>query len=368
MKKVLFTVLLLLFLFSFSANAEQLYEEQYEKSGAGSLQENLPEETKELLESLEIDPSNSEWVNKITTGNVFTMIADIIKTEGKTPISTAAAVIGVVLLISAIKSFSARESTDTLMSYIATVAVAGVALLPLYNVITATARTVKAGAQFMLSFVPVYCTVLVASGKPTTSAVSGSLLMGASEGVVQLATYVITPIAGAYLAVCMCGCVSPVINMSGIAELIKRTVNWSLSLLMTVYMGVLSIQTTINAAADNLAVKTGKFVVGSFVPVVGGPISEALTTVGACVSLLKSSVGIYGIVIEALLVIPTVLWLFLWRLSLIASSSVAAMFELPKIATLIKAADTAVSFLMGILLICALAFILTLTVLTLSGG
>ncbi len=367
MKKIIVTVCVLLVLFSLPARAE-LYDEQYEKSGAEALYDALPQETKELLDNLQISPKDSTWVNKITTSNIFTVIIDIIKENGKTPFLTAVAVLGIVLLVAALKSFGGKPESNVLMSYIATIAVAGASLLPLYNVITATARTVKAGAQFMLSFVPVYCTVLLSSGKPMTSTVSGTLLLGASEGLIALATYIITPLSVAYLAVCMCGSLSPVINISGLSEIYKRAATWSLSLIMTVYIGVLSIQTTVNAAADNLALKTGKFMVGSFIPVVGTAVSEAVSTVGACVSLLKSSIGIYGIVAEALIVIPMVLWIIVWRFSLSVSSSVATLFDCKEITALLRAADTAVSFLLCVLLICSLAFILSLTVLMLAGG
>lgn len=367
MKKIILAVCVLMFVFAVPAKAE-LYSEQYEKSGAESLYDALPDETKDLLDRLEITPKNSDFVNKITTGNVFTLIIDIIKSEGKTPAVTALSILGIVLAVSALKNFGGKSENDMLLSYVATIAVAGATLLPLYNVITASARTIKAGAQFMLSFVPIYSTILLSSGKPLTSASSGALLLGASEGLIALATYVITPLSVAYLSVCTCGSLSPVLNVSGLSELYKRAATWSLSLIMTVYLGVLSIQTTVNAAADNLALKTGKFVIGTFIPVVGGAVSEAVSTVGACVSLLKSTVGIYGIIAEALIVIPLVLWLVAWRLSLSVSSSVATLFDCAKIATLLRAADTAVSFLLSVVLICSLAFILSLTVLMLAGG
>ncbi len=366
MKKAVL-ILIMLFLLSFPASAD-FYDEQYDKSGAGELYENLPDDVKDFFDELSINPSDSRWINSIKTGNVFTMVFGIIKNDGKEPLITAASIIAVILLTAAFKTFSEKAETDTLMSYIATVSSAGAVLLPVYSIISATARSIRAGAQFMLSFVPIYATILTASGKVTTSAVSGSLLMAASEGIVQLSTYIITPISGAYLAVCLCGSVSPIINISGISELMKKAVNWSLGLIMTVYMGVLSIQTTVNSAADSLAIKTGKFMIGSFIPVVGAPISEALGTVGSCMSLLRSSVGIYGVIVLVLILLPTVVQLLLWRLSLILSSSVASMFECEKISSVLKSADSAVSFLVGILLICSLAFIISVTVLALSGG
>ncbi len=367
MKKRILTILVLMLLFSVPASAD-IYTEQYETSGAGSLYETLPDDVKEFFDDLEIDPSSGDWVNKVTAGNVFTMLLDSLKENGRAPLTTATAVIAVVLLLAAFRGFADKPEMETVMSYISTVTAAGVVLVPVFGIITSTVRSIKAGAQFMLSFVPVYCTVLVASGKPATGAASGGLLLAVSEGVVQLSSNIITPIIGSYLAVCMCSSVSPVLKTSGVAELMKKSANWIMGFIMTVYIGILGIQTTVNAAADNLAVKTGKFMIGSFVPVVGAPISEALTTVQSCVSLLKSSVGIYGVVVLALILLPTILELALWRISLLLSAVASSMFECDKVAAILRSADAAVSFLMGILLLNSVAFIISLTILTTAGG
>lgn len=366
MKRIII-ILLSALIFSVPAHAD-LYSEQYEQSGAGSLYDTLPDDVKDFFSGLSVNPADADWVNSLKTGNVFKMLWNSIKANGKAPFATAASVVGMLVLCSALAPFFEGQAMSTVMAYTTSAVTAGTVLLPVYGVITSVANTVKVGAQFMISFVPVYCTVLTAAGKPTTAAASGGVLLAASETVVLISGSIIVPIAGAYLAVCICGTLSSVAKTEKIAEVMKKSVNWGMGLIMTVYIGILGIQTTVNAAADNLAVKTGKFVIGSFVPVVGAPISEALTTVKACVSLLKSSVGIYGVVVTALILLPAVAELFMWRLSLLLSSAAAELLSFGKTAALLKSADAAVSFLMGIMLICSVAFIISLTILTAAGG
>ncbi len=361
-------IILLLFVLMFSAPVHaDLYGEQYEQSGAGSLYDALPNDVKDFFDGLPVNSANSDWVNSLKTENVFKMIWESLKTNGKTPLVTAASIVGMLLLCSALAPFFDGQAMNTVMAYTTSAVTAGTVLLPVYGAITSVVNTVKVGAQFMISFVPVYCTVLTAAGKPTTAAASGSLLLAANETVVLLSSSIIVPTVGAYLAVCICGTLTPIAKTEKIAELMKKVANWTIGLIMTVYIGILGIQTTVNSAADSLAVKTGKFMIGSFVPVVGAPISEALTTVKACVSLLKSSVGIYGVVATALILLPAVAQLFMWRLSLLLSSAAAELLSSGKTAALLKAADSTVSLLMGILLICSVAFIISLTILTAVG-
>ncbi len=365
MKKVVFTVLLC-FLFALPASADT-YSDQLSSSGAQELEQALPEGTYDILSDLGVSLEDTQWVNKINTGNIFTLIKDFIASGGKAPLSSGLAILSLVIMIAAFRLFSDERSRSPIIDYVSALAVSVTALVPVYSVITAAARSIKAGAQFMLSFVPVYGAVLVASGKPLTSASSSTILLAASEGIVSLASYVITPLVGSYLAVCITGSCSPLLKTSGIADLLKKLANWSLGLIMTVYLGVLSLQTTVSAAADNMAVRTGRFLLGSFIPVVGGALSEALTTLQSSVSLLRSSVGIYGVVVMVLTVLPVLIELLLWRAVLLVCASASGVFGCERIGALLKAADAAVAFLVGILLICSLAFIISLAVIAAGG-
>lgn len=364
MKKIIL-IIALLFAFSISTGAEG-YSEQLEQSNIDELP--LDSNIEEFFDSQNISIYDSDWVNKLSAGNLFTFLFDTLKENGKTPVLTGLSILGIILLLAVFRLFFENEKNSNMLSFVGVSLSAGAVLLPIFSVITGAARTLKSGAQFMLSFIPIYSTVLYASGKPVTSAASGSILLAASEALMWLASYVITPILSAYLAVSLCTNVSPAVNMTGVSEFMKKCVCWALGLVMTIYMGILSVQSTVNSSADSLALKTGKFMVGSFVPVVGGAVSEALGTVESCMGLLRSSVGIYGIVVLALMLLPTIAELLLWRAVLLLVSSAGTVFECPKITAVLKAADSAVAFLLGILLICAIAFIVSLTVITAAGG
>ena len=96
---------------------------------------------------------------------------------------------------------------------------------------------------------------------------------------------------------------------------------------MTVFTGFLSIQSVIGKAADNMTVKTTKFFVGSMVPVVGGALSEALTTVTAGIGMLKSTAAMWCVIVLAIILLPTIIELFLWRIVLSLLASFSQMFS-----------------------------------------
>ncbi len=365
MKRVIVLIIMLL-AFSFNAAAD-VYNEQFDKSGAGKLPEFLSDDTRETLENEGITPEG-DWVNNLSPQKAFSSLLESIKRNSKAPLLTALSALGLSIMLSVFRLFSDRPESEQTLSFAATASIAGITLLPLFSAVSSAAATLKNAAVFMLSFVPVYCGITAASGRIATASASGAVLLLAGETVVWLASLVVLPLIGAYLAIALCGSLTPAIELTPLAETVKKAATWVTGLVMTVYIGILGIQTTVNAAADNLAVRTGKFLIGSFVPVVGSPVSEALTTVQASVGLLRSSVGIYGVVAVAVTVLPSALLLLLWRGCLLLSSAAAGILECRSIGKLLKACDAAVSFALGMTLICSVAFIISLAVLASIGG
>ncbi len=364
MKRIVIITLLLIFFLSPSVSAE-LYNDQLDMSGAEEFYSAIPEDAENIMDDLGISLNDSGWVNKINTKTIFDVIKNQIINGGREPLACGITLLALIIIIAAFDTFS--ESKNITTGYIGTIAAASAALLPVFSVITAAVGAIKAGAQFMLSFIPIYGTVLFSSGKPITAGASGGVMLSAAEGMVWLSGYVILPIVGSYLAVCISSSVSPLMELSGISDFLKKVANWTLGVVLAVYTGVLSIGTAVNSAADSLASKTGKYIIGN-IPMVGGALGETLGAVQSSMALLRSSMGMFAILVLVLTLLPLLIELLLWRLSLSLSAAVASVFGNGKIASLLKATDSALSFLIGILLISASAFIISLGVLVSVGG
>lgn len=354
-----------------SAEPSDIYSEQYKASGAGELKDSLPEDARDMLESYGLDPEDPGSFSGITTSGAFDIIVDFFTSGGKQPMAAAAATLAVILLCSMAEAFGSGVESKQLsgvFSYISVLAVAVAVLMPMMSTVTHAVSAIKGCSAFMFSFVPVYAGIVIASGKPLTAGGFQPLLLGATQVVSQLANYFLLPVTGMYLALNVSSAVAPGIKLTGFGEGIKKSLTWIISLVMTLFVGLLGIQTTIQSATDNISLKTAKFMAGSFVPVVGSAVGDTLGTVSSCLTLLKSSVGLYGVIALAVILLPVLLELILWRLTLTLTAAAADIFSLSKISELLKAADTVLSFLMVIVLCTALLFIISITVVIMAGG
>lgn len=360
-KIFLIFALVLLFPFNVSAESNDFYEKQYEISGIENIEEHLPEDAKEYITENEIIPDSEALTETLKPENVFAHIWNFIKSGAKTPITSGLGILGVIIISSAIEGWGETASASA-VRYATVISAVSVIAFPVSSVITAGVEAMKGCAVFMTAFVPIFAAVTAASGNPVTSASMSALLLGAAQAVSFIANFIVIPLMGGYLAITIASSVSPVVSNSGIADGIKKLSFWIMSLTSTVFIGILSIQTALGASSDGLSVRTAKFIIGSSVPVAGTVLSEALTTVTAAMGTLKASVGIYGVIACAVIFLPILAELFLWRLVLMVTDSVSSLFSLGKISLVIKGIDSVMAVLIGIILLILAVFIISLTI------
>ncbi len=360
------------FLLSFTVSAEDIsaeefYYSQYKQSGAEGLRDHLPDETKEFLEQNGIDPENSGWLGAIEPENVFSHIGSFLKSGAKTPIAAGAVILCLTLISSALSGMEIKGASSVSTGYAVALSAVAAISAPVFSVITAAISALQGCATFMTAFVPVFAVIVTASGRAATSISMSTLLLGACQAVNLVADFIIMPLMSGYLAISIAASVSPLIEKSGIADGIKKICYWTMSLLTTVFLGILSIQTAVNASADTLSLKTAKFIIGSAVPIAGTALSEALTTVTASMGILKTTVGIYGVIACAVLFLPLVAELLMWRICFNLTSVISELLSVGKITVILKSADTVFSVLIGIILLTAALFIISLGVVLSSG-
>ena len=126
-------------------------------------------------------------------------------------------------------------------------------------------------------------------------------------------------------------------------------------------------QSLLGNAVDVSTNKTVKFVVSSFVPVVGSALGDAFGTVQGSVKLLKSGVGAFGLLAIGFIFFPVLAQCLLWQVTVIVCASIADVFDLKEIAGLLRAISKVISLLIAILL-CSIAVLIISTIVMMGIG
>lgn len=379
LRSVVFMLLLqLLCIPAVSAEAGETYdfESQYEtlleQSGANELFSLLPEEGQTILSENGMEGIDQDALLNLNFFDFLQVLWSSVKQSWTAPFSLFATCMGVILLcalLNSLRSSFQESSTGRVFSVVAVIGMASAVILPISRRITESAAVIQDMSKFLLSFVPVYTGIVTASGKPVSATAYNACLVGIAQVIAQLAATVLVPLLGIYLALCLIGSASHEIKVEGITQTVKKAVILSLSFLLTIFVGLLSIQGSVAAAADSVALKTVKFAAGAFLPVVGGAISEAMNTLQGCMGVIRSCVGGFGILAIAASILPPILSILLMQLSLWLSAGVADTLEVTPLSSLLRSASSVLSLLFGILLVFAMLFIVSLSMmLALTSG
>lgn len=149
--------------------------------------------------------------------------------------------------------------------------------------------------SFMHAMIPILITLLTAMGNITTATLFHPLTLLVLSTISTLIKNVVFPMIFFATLLGLANNISSRVEVSKLAELLKQ---WSIGLLglfFTVFLGFMMVQGIAGSVADGVAMRTAKFGIGVFVPVVGKLFSDTLEAVVGTTLLLKNAVGLVGI-------------------------------------------------------------------------
>lgn len=182
-------------------------------------------------------------------------------------------------------------------------------------------------AEFFLAFVPVFSsTILLSSGTVTASGYS-TILLTLSDIIIQITNNFIIPFLYICFALAVCDSVNSFFSFQSIIKHINKIIQISIKIFLSIYSGILSVQTIINSNADGIGNKTVKLLLTSSVPIVGSSISEAYGSVKSGINILKNGLGTIAIVVLGVYIIPIIIEIIIYRFTFMATSAISEMYE-----------------------------------------
>lgn len=181
-----------------------------------------------------------------------------------------------------------------------------------------------------LSLIPLMGALYAMGGNVGAAVATEGVMSGFLVLLETACSGVVVPVAKGLLVLAVADAAAGTATLRGIATLLRRSFTWGLSFFMMLLGFALGTQHTLATGADTLALRTVRFAAGSFLPVVGGSVSESLKTVAGSVSYLRGVVGTGGVLLVFFLFLPTFLSVLLTRLSFMLGGAVAGLLGLAR--------------------------------------
>ena len=347
MRKTFILLLAAVLLLSFGINARAETAEAYDY-GRERLEEAVPPEAAAILEGEGITPDDGAAA--LSLGGALEYIKKLLYENAAAPLRLLVALCGVILLCGISSGLS--DNADRLSGMFTTVGVlagSGMTVAAVSDVLSGTLELLSAASVFITTFIPIFAGVLAVMGRTAAASAINAVTLAATQLFSQLAVNFLAPLCGAIMGLSIAGAIHPQLELGRLGELVRKIVVWILGLIMTVFMSILSMQTFTANSADNLLIRTAKFAVSSGVPIVGGTISDAVGTVHGSLSIIKSGIGTYGMAAAAAIVLPMLINVLCYRMSLTAAEALSDIFGVKELSSLLKSCGSVMAIIQAVI-------------------
>lgn len=358
MKKIkLIIAIVVVFVFSalltFSSTAEE-----YSDYGLNELYDAVPEEIKGYLDENGISVDGN-GIENIDIKNILYDIINYISDNIKQPLAMFSSLLAVIILCTIVRNmydFGNNDSVSgvfTIVSALTSIIIISAFLSSLIETINTAINSVSG---FMITYIPVLAGIIAIGGHASTAAVFSSVMIISIEILTQITVNILFPLTSCLVGISVASGVDKDLNIDKLGDGLKKIVVWVLGLLMTIFIGFLTLQSNITASADTIALRIAKFTVSTSVPFVGGAVSDALSTVKSSIEILKSGVGSFGILIGVCILMPIFLNVLCYRFFLFGAGIISGIFGTEDTGRMIKCGENVLSMIIS-MLICLFLFI-----------
>ena len=210
---------------------------------------------------------------------------------------------------------------------------------------------------------PIACSLFVASGNLTTAATVNTSLMLVYTVIQNVLQVFFLPAIRLLFAMSIVSYVGIGIRTESLGRFVRRLFTWLLSILTLILSLLIGIQHSVALNVDSFSVRTVKFALGSFIPLVGNAISDAIGTVAGSLNLIKGACGAVGVIATLLLLLPPLIYTLLIRAALSAAQGAAELMGCEKEGRLLSEINGTFGYMMAVMALSAVLFVFILSLL-----
>ena len=303
--KIIILTILFIQIFSIKTFAtsteEEMINSQKETFGINSFIENANKYTGEFFEGIDINSMlNSAIKGKIDNKTIYKKIINLLGKEVKTGIKSLVSILIIIVIHSILKSISENLQNDNvskMIYYVQYIAIVTVIMNNFSNVITMVKETATNLVGFMNSLVPILVSLMLYTGSITTSSILEPAILFMINFIGNIIQSFLIPAVLIAATLSIVSKIGDKVQIDKISKTFNSGIIWILGVILTTFVGVISLEGTLSSSIDGITAKTAKAIVSSSIPIVGKILGDAVDTVLGCGIILKNAIGVIGVVI-----------------------------------------------------------------------
>lgn len=301
------------------------------QSGEEILQDNVDEnlskmdlsKIEEILANLEDDFQALFGSDVITTiksiingdfqGNFTDFLSVLSKGIGKSILDVLPMVLTIVAvaiiysLLEGLSSGFVQQPTKKLIYFATYSAIILVVMVEVGSIISLTTNTISTIKTVMEGIFPTLLTLVTLLGGVNSSAVFKPMMVTLSTFITSFISNIIIPFFIASIAFSVIGNLTKSVKLDRLTGFFKSSATYVLGGVFSLFIAFLTFQGLTGGVIDSISIKTAKFAIQSYVPILGGYLSDGFDLMLASLVLIKNSLGIVSLLmILSVIALPTI--------------------------------------------------------------
>lgn len=315
MKKLITIFAILICIFSTSISIadteDEVINSQMDSFNISNFIDEANKYSNDVLKDIDIQELlNNAIKGELDTNQLLKNIFPLLGTEIKEALKVMGSILIIVLIHSVLKSISDNlnnKSVAQITYYVQYILIATVIMTNFSSIITLTKEAVGNMISFIQLLFPLLMTLMLASGSVVSVNLVQPIILFIINLISNIFQSIIIPIILVGTALAIVSKISDRIQIDKLSKFLKSSSVWLIGILLTIFVGVLSIEGTLGSSVDGITAKTAKAAVSSFIPVVGKVLGDAVDTVIGCSAILKNAIGIVGVIVVIAICITPIL-------------------------------------------------------------
>lgn len=249
---------------------------------------------------------------------------------------------------------SANKSVGDIIHFVCFGVVIIIILSTAVKMISLTSFVLELLTTQMEIVFPILLTLLTAIGGTVSASVYQPAVAVLTTIVSKIFSTVLLPIFIFSLIFTIISNISTNIKVDKIAGFLSTLFKWIIGIVFTIFMGFLAVKGITAGSIDTVSFKTARYSLSTYIPIVGGYLSEGLNLIIASCLLIKNAIGISGILIMFTTVIIPLIELVLFMFALKFTGAVLQPLSDSRISNFIT--SVAKVFVMPIVMVLAVSF------------
>lgn len=357
---ILFIIIIIFPKKVFAETEEEIMDTTQEKFNINDFINEAQNYTGDFLEDVDLNNILSQAIQgKVDNKTIFQKILKLLGSEINTSLKTLISILVIIVIHGILKSITdnlENKNISQIIYFVQYILIVTLIMSNFTEIINLVKNTANDLVGFINMLMPLLLTLMIYTGSIATSSILEPVILFAINLIGNLIKDILIPVVFIIVIFSIISKISERIQIEKLSKFLKSSVIWGLGVILTIFVGVVSLEGTLSSSVDGITAKTAKTAVSTVIPVVGKILGDVVDSVLGCGIILKNAIGIVGvIIIIGICIMPIIKIATLCIMYSLASAIVQPVAD-GKIVKILDEMGGVFKLLLGIL--CALSVLL----------